>query len=187
MGVPFEEVILVDTSVRPEMGCFARFKTFDDGRYKINNWFYCRDVFHNILCRLSIFFFSHEKSEGKNIAEFIARIEDIVDVKPRSQFGPTQRKSIMWIKPSRWWLRYGMRRSLFTILLRAGCNYNAKKDNIKDVIAKEPYLRKTSYAVKRFLKGCTRYKGHAQGWFKQFCEKKMSHKEIDELLVEPQK
>jgi hypothetical protein len=181
----FEKVICVDTPYRPDKGSFARTTRVVDDRHKVDHWYFCRDIFHNILFNLKMFFLSHESNKGSSIAAFMQRIEEKLDIQPRSEYGPTQRKTIMWIKPSKWWIKYGMRRSLFTCLLRAGSNYSISKDNLYSAIEGDKYLSKTPYAFKRFMDGNTKYTGRKRGWFKQFCDLSPTDQEIDKLLVKP--
>ena len=115
----------------------------------------------------------------------MSKVERILDVQPRSHFGPTQRKTIMWIRPSRWWTVKAMRRSLFTILLRAGSNYNMDLDNFEEALYSNQYSLNTKYAVQRFLAGNTLYVGKKRGWYKQFNETIVTPEQIDLLLVEP--
>lgn len=179
------EVVMVETPYCPNPGNFARTQKIIGNKHKIDHWFYCRDIFHNVLWNLKIFFFSHRSNKCLSIIAFMQKIETILDVQPRTEFGPTQIKTIMWIKPSVWWTKQGMRRSLFTILLRAGMKYSKSKDNFDEAINSEKYLQTTTYAFKRFMSGNTRYTGTKRGWYKQFCEKSMSEKQIDSLLINP--
>jgi hypothetical protein len=180
------DVVLINCALRPGRGCFARSKRMCEGRYFINHWYFCREIFHGLLHELDIFFFSHQKFQTDNVVAFMSILEEKLDVTPRSVFGPTQRKTIMYVKPSRWWLRLAMRRSIFTIFLRAGLNYERKKDNFLDAMLREVYLKHTWPAVKRFLSGYTVYTGKKRGWHKQFSEKGLTKKDIQKLLVRPQ-
>ena len=123
------EVILIDTPYCPDPGKFARTQKINGAKHKVDHWFYCRDIFHNILWNLKIFFFSHGWKRGSSVIAFMEKVEDMLDVQPRSEYGLTQVERVMWVKPSVWWTKYGMRRSVYTILLRAGLNYVASKDN----------------------------------------------------------
>jgi len=183
----FKEVMLVSTKYVPKVGSFARAKKVVDEKHNIMHWYYCRDVFHSLLYNLKIFFFCSGKHNGKSVASFIDKIETKLKIFPRSQIGPTQKKSIIWIKPSAWWHKYAMRRSLFTILLRAGIHYSAKKDNVEACIKSEKYLDQTSYAFKRFLKGYTKYTGFKRGWYRQFYLMSPTRKQVNELLAKPSK
>ena len=48
----FEKVICVDTPYRPDKGSFARTTRVVDDRHKVDHWYFCRDIFHNILFNL---------------------------------------------------------------------------------------------------------------------------------------
>jgi len=178
---------LVDSAYKPQKGMFAQCKHFKDGRHKIDHWWYCREIFHNVLKNLNIFFFSHVRGHGQGVAAFIAKIENIIDVQPRTEMGPTQQKTIMWIRPSKWWTDVGMRRSLFTILLRAGQAYKVSKDNFDEASRSYKYLEETLYAFHRFLNGGTKYTGRKRGWHKQFNKMNLSKEDVDKLLISPQK
>lgn len=181
----FGDVVYIDTPYRPESGSFCKPKDIVNDRYKVGQWYYCRDLFHSHLCNLSLCFFSHDVTKGHCIAAFMRKAEEILDVQPRSEFGPTQRKTIMWIEPSRWWTVRSMRRSLFTILLRAGGQYSPNKDNFDDALFSDPYTLRTKYAVERFFSGHTKYTGRNRGWYKQFYESAPTEAEIDMFLVKP--
>lgn len=181
----FGNILYIDTPYRPEAGSFCKPKDKDGDRYKVGQWYYCRDLFHSQLYNLNLFFFSHDASRGHCVAAFMRKVEEMLNVEPKSEFGPTQRKTIMWIEPSRWWTVRAMRRSLFTILLRAGCQYSPNRKNFEEALFSDPYTIGTKYAVQRFFAGNTAYVGKKRGWYKQFYESKLSNDEIDLLLVEP--
>ena len=183
----FDKVVLVDTPYRPNHGSFARTNKIVDERHQIDHWYFCRDIFHNLLFNLKIFFMSHDSGKGECVSNFMQMIEERLDVQPRSEYGPTQRKTMMWIRPSKWWIGQGMRRSLFTCLLRAGVNYNAKKNNFDETLAMDKYLGETREAFARFMDGHTKYMGRKRGWFKQFRSLNPSREELNKLLVKPQK
>lgn len=184
MPEPKGQVVYIDCLLRPEKGSFARTKKMVRGRHLIDYWFFCREVFHHLVHKQGIFFFSTKNGGHKSVAQFMEKIETMLDARPRSAFGPTQRKNIMWVEPSGWWMRFAMRRSLFTILLRAGNSYS-KSSGIDGALASDRYLRDTEYAVRRFLAGHTRYKGRKRGWHKQFFCAGPSSDEVDLLLVRP--
>lgn len=185
MTTKFGDLLFIDTPHRPEPGSFCKAKDLVGNRYKTGQWHYCREVFHTQLYNLPLFFFSHKPFKGHCIAAFLKKVEDMLDVKPRSRFGPTQRKTIMWIEPSKWWTIRAMRRSFFTIMLRVGKDYLQDKDNFALALYSDIYTAKTSYAVERFLKGHTIYTGKKRGWYNQFADPLLSHTEIDKLLVKP--
>ena len=176
-------VIFINTLYKPPSGSFSYPRNYNNNRYEIGIWYNCRDIFNKKLFDLTLFFFSHDIGQDNHVIAFITKIENILDVQPRSKFGPTQRKSIMWIQPSKWWTWRVMRRSLFTILIRAVREYLPTKDNFEDVIASDKYLRDTKYAFYRFLEGNTHYTGKLRGWHKQFYKCVASNDEINKLLI----
>jgi len=181
----FNETLYVSTPYKPESGSFSRHRGFYGDKYKISQWHYCRDIFHPQLYKLDIFFFSHDPFKGYNIARFMEKVEKTLNVDILSEYGPTQRNCIMWIKPSPWWTIRSMRRSLFTILLRSGASYSPSKKNFKKAVFSDPYALATKYAVNRFMSGYTFYKGSKKGWLDQFYEVRLNKKAIDSLLVKP--
>lgn len=183
MNRKFNETLRISTPYRPESGSFASHRAFDGDRYKIVNWHYCRDIFHPQLYNLDLFFFSHDTNKSYNIASFMERVERKANIDYFSEYGPTQRKSIMWIRPSKWWTLKSMKRSLFTILLRCGNNYNPRKRNFKEALLSDPYAAATEYAINRFLSGYTHYTGKQKGWLDQFYESRLSKEDINSLLL----
>ena len=181
----FSEIVQIRTPYKPEVGSFAQYKRFDGDKYHVVDWTYCRDVFHPKLYNLDIFFFSHNPNKGNCIASFMEKIEKKLGIDILSEYGPTQRKSIMWISPSKWWTIKSMRRSLFTILLRCGSEYSPKNNNLQEAFLSDSYVKSTRYAVNRFLSGHTEYVGNKKGWLEQFYDKKVNKIDIDSLLVLP--
>lgn len=181
----FNDVVYIDTPYRPEAGSFSKPKEESGGRYKVGQWYYCRDLFHGQLYNCDLFFFSHNSAKGRSVAEFMQKIESMIGTDPVSEYGPTQRKAIMWVKPSKWWTVRAMRRSFFTVLLRAGNGYSYTKDNFEEALFSDPYTIGTKYAVERFLSGYTVYTGKKRGWYRQFCEEKPTKQMVDALLVKP--
>lgn len=185
----FGDILYIDTPYRPQSGCFSKPKGSKGDRHSAGQWHFCRDLFHSLLYKANLFFFSHDLGKGHCIAAFMRKIEEKLNVQPRSEFGPTQRKTIMWIKPSRWWTEKGMRRSLFTILLRCGCSYLPNKDNFEKALLSDKYAVDTKYAINRFLEGNTVYAGKKRGWHRQFNQIEyfgkpcVTNEEIDMLLI----
>lgn len=179
----FGDVVLIETPYRPPSGSFARPKNVKNNRHSVGPWHNCRDIFNRQLFNLDLFFYATDVGQARHVAHFLNKIEEMLNIEPRSEFGPTQRKCIMWIRPSKWWTYRVMRRSLFTILLRAGREYLVAQDNFEHVIKSEKYLDNTRYAFDRFLSGHTHYTGKNRGWYKQFYEYNLSKDEIDKLLI----
>lgn len=152
------------TSFRPGPGSFAKIK-YQNGFFVAGNWQSCREVWHRIGRREKFFLYSHEISKGKTISNFITALEKRLGLRKFTVIGPTQRKTISWIKPASWWISGAMRNSFFTIALRAGYNY---KGNFEEALFEHIYFRETRYAVERFLNGYNRYSGKMSGWYHQF-------------------
>lgn len=173
--VDFQTILYIDTGYRPSPGSFGKPRLLNselNNKYSVNGWFDCRELWHTQLYRLNLFFYTHKSNAGLDIASFLFRVEDILKLKNKSKFGPTQRKTIMWIEPSRWWTKPPMRRSLFTILLRSAGNYSLKKDDFDEALFSSFYAAQTKTAIEWFLKGNTVYLGKKVGWYKQFGDNK---------------
>ena len=69
-------------------GSFGRVSDCLCGVWQVYSWYPCREIFHEISQGFRRMCFSHSKDNGPNIAAFIDRFEDKLDVKPRSVFGP---------------------------------------------------------------------------------------------------
>lgn len=175
----FGKTLYVDTPYVPEEGSFAKYHSLSEERYKIIQWYYCRELFHNHLKDVDLFFFAHKVGCANNVIKFMQRIEDITGC-PKSNFGPTQRKNIIWIQPSIWWKK-SIKKSLFTILLRCGNNYSVNRDNFEDALFSYAYASDTKHAINRFLNGFTLCLSHKRGWHKQF--KNKSSVFVNKLLV----
>lgn len=178
----------------PTAGSFSRIRCVSgNGEYVAANWMYCREYFQDCSQGIRRMFFVTKRNRGRNIASFIDRVEAKLSLRQRTQFGPTQRNNIIWIKIAPWWTTSSMRRSLFTALLRAGNAYNLTQDNFSDALYSIKYTAETKYAVERFLSGYTTYTGTVRGWFNQFrygsgsplFPRKPSPKKVRELLVKP--
>lgn len=179
----YGDLIYIDTQYKPSVGSFGKPKFFDNNRYVVNTWQHCREIWHNQMYNAKIFFYVHPAAKNKSIAVFFEKIEDRLNLKIRSIFGPTQKKSILYVKPSKWWLRYAMRRSLFTILMRSSCNYDFDLDNFEDSLYSNNYANKSKMAIEHFLNGNTVYTGRKRGWFKQFGEIPVDQCDLMKLLV----
>jgi hypothetical protein len=105
------------------------------------------------------FFFKHSPDKGIEVATFVNKIEDLLSLDEKSKFSETNRNTILWVECSTFWSQCPMRRSLFTILLRAGMLYETKKDNFEESLFSEKYVKRTKRAVMRFLFGFTEYSG----------------------------
>lgn len=185
---------LAQAHTRITTGSFSKVRstqggtTEGGGTITAQRWMYCRENFHEISKCTTRFLFSHPKHKGYCIASFFNEIEDLLNVKKRSFFGPTQRKTITWVKMSEWW-KPQMKRSLFTAFLRCGANFRWNNENnieaVCDAIESTKYTRDTMNAILRFLEGNTRYTGNVNGWYTQFKKFEPTEEEIKKLLVAP--
>lgn len=176
-------------TIRPKAGTFGmvkekKVKNYLD-KWEIEKWVSCRDAFQSESSNIKKFLFVQGLNKGLNVIAFIDKVEIILGVHPKTCMGLTQRKDIIWIEPSSWWTKSGMRRSLFTILLRAGRNYKRSKDNFKEALFSIEYTKDTKFAVERFLNGYTKYQGRTSGWLNQFSWCEPSEDRIKQLLVKP--
>jgi hypothetical protein len=164
-----------------------------DGTLVALEWLYCREYFQDESAGIRRFLFCHKPNKCKNIAVFIHKIEEKLDLAERSIVGPSQRNNISWVRVSSWWTCTSMKRSLFTALIRCGQNYSFKLDNFDEALLSVLYIKHTEYAVRRFLEGNTRYTGKKKGWYNQFRWGGGTHEEprmpseaqVDRLLVKP--
>lgn len=136
-------------------------------------------------------FFTHSKGRGRNIANFIRKTEEVLQESDKTQFSETNVDTILWIEPSCFWKCCRVRRSLFTILLRAGHSYCPESDNYESTLFQHPYVSSTKMAVQRFLFGFTKYIGdpidgqivETRGWVKVFENRDVAF--IKTVLVSP--
>ncbi len=169
------------------------------------HWDHCREKFAlkwNV--EIDGFYFSHRSGESENVAGFISKTEEILDLVnlktpwEKSLYNKTDRDTILWIKPSTFWKVCEVRRSLFTILLRCGMLYSPERDNYEETLfGKEDsfpqgqeYINSTKLAVKRFLFGFTKYNKissiptYYSGWVTIFKDRELDT--IREMLVLPE-
>jgi hypothetical protein len=149
---------------------------------------YCRDYFHLRDSETpNQLLFLHRNNKTEAIADFIYQIEDVLEVKEKTQFSPTQRSNILWIGVSPWWQTV-MRSSLLTILLRASQNYN-QRSGLEKALFGIDLTRYSEYSVRRFMNGYTTYTGDLGEWYRQFGTNRVfdcvmpSNETIEQLLV----
>jgi len=151
--VDFKETKKITSVIAAYSGSFALDK--DPLRFES-----CRERFATMWnANTEGLFFKHDSGQGQGIAAFIRKTEQIVHQTRYTQFALTNKNSILWIEPSKFWMRCRMRRSLFTILLRSGRMYRPDADNYEEALFSDVYIARTRYAVMRFLYGFTRYTG----------------------------
>lgn len=185
----------------PEPGRFA----LETEPPKQPNWEHCREQFAGkIDGTINGFFFSHGPNQGENVAGFMAKTEEILELPARSRYFFTDKDFAMWFEPADFWKPCDMRRSLMTLFLRCGMWYDPEKDNYEQALfgdvtitgdkARE-YSQATRLAIMRFLYGFTTFVRPKEmplpmpglqknGWVEVFRGK--SIKEIKTLLVAEQ-
>lgn len=155
-------------------------------------WRICREQFGGDFQANTVgFFYSHTIGHSERVAEFISLTEDILSTAvklERTVFRPTNRPYATWIEPGIFWKNCWIKRSLFTILLRCGEEYDVNNNNYEDALFGEEHIRDTTIAVQRFLFGFTRFTGdnpnnNKIGWHSIFCNQKKEN--VLKLLVKP--
>jgi hypothetical protein len=144
---------------------------------RITLWDNCREQFAvKFDEKVQGFYFSHPENREKNIAAFIRKFEKVIKASYAghnfryTQFACTSSKTILYIQPSAFWKDCYFKRSLFTILVRCGFNYEPVADNFDDALfstcfKESAYLIETKPAVLRFLFGFTHYTGISPALF----------------------
>lgn len=155
----------------------------------------CRELFASkFFLSTKGFYFKHKGGGSKNVATFISKTESVLKIRKPSKFSETNRNSILWFEPCYFWRSCRMRRSLLTILLRAGIQYDTERDNYEEALFSEPYIIPTKKAVMRFMFGFTKYVGphfntvsmlDTKGWRSVFS--KLKEEEIRCYLVSSRK
>lgn len=195
------EVILAYCS--PPVGNFG---LESDTPHRVASWDHCREQFAaKFHENIRAFYFSHKDYKTQDLADFIFKFEKIIKSSRNCQrfrhsmFAPTTSVNISYIEPSRFWTDCYFKRSLFTILLRCGINYNTTVDNFDHTlfdtkIKDSNYLSETKPAVLRFMFGFTKYVGIApvlgqttvikHGWVEEF--QKLDEQTIRKRLVLPE-
>lgn len=84
---------------------------FDSGRAWVGSfcsrdsgyWIYCREIWRDYI-GAPVIYFKHAPGEGKNIANFIARIErrKSLRINVKTKIGRTINSKISWIEVSPW-------------------------------------------------------------------------------------
>ena len=176
----------------PKAGAFAV-----DGE-KIS-WVKCREQFApKFSSDTDGIYFVHEKDKGEFVAAFILQAEKVLGIhcKKRSIFSKTNRGSVIWVSVSPFWKECELRRSLFTILLRAGMNYSIEENNFSKTLFSNLYVKQTEVAIKRFFFGFVNFRrqmvmgmpqpgSYCRGWVNTF--KDAGVKDVKKILVKPAK
>lgn len=130
---------------------------------KLFHWDHCREQFAAKFVDALGFYFSHPEHKGRDVANFLSKFEQIVGIHPVSSFAETNKNVVLWVNVSPFWISCWLKRSLLTILLRCGINYNSDQDNFDDALfgnyKENIYVRETKSAVLRFMFGFTKFVG----------------------------
>jgi hypothetical protein len=170
---------------------------FDNEKNSTVKWFHCREEFAKsfhaktekmFFCTVSISKgtaknYNDYRLRSRRVARFIHRLEVKLGLKEFTKFYETNQYNIIEIDPSGFWRADTLKRSLFTILVRAGLLYDQKKDNYKDALRSYTYSAQTNKYITRFLDGYTKFVGKEEtGWVNTFvyCDKS-----AEKVLVKP--
>lgn len=132
---------------------------------KSPHWDHCREQFlGKMTSNMKGFYFSFSVGKCESVGEFLNKFEKVLGLPFYSTFCKTDRETILWIEPAPFWLNCILKRSLLTLLLRVGFNYDVEKDNFEDALFSElhpdnKYVRDTKNAIIRFMYGFTKYIG----------------------------
>lgn len=156
------------------------------------NWFGCREGFHTYVdpIRQGNFYFVHHAKRGVDVANFIYRLEEMMELTRKSLFKYTENEAVCYVEVAPWWLDLPMRYSFYTIALRAAMNWQRhQKMDWRTTLLSQPYAGATPTAVDRFLAGYTHYTGQVRGWSRQFTGQDNNYvitpAQIQTLLVKP--
>lgn len=153
MDVNFEsKKTVLSNNIDVKYGSFA----LDSASLKFET---CRERFAVQWTNEVGWFLKHPPNKGKDVASFLLKTEAVLKQVENSKFSDTNRDTILWIEPSIFWKKCRIRRSLLTILVRAGMVYDLNKDNYEEALFNQEYVFSTKRAVQRFLYGFTNYVG----------------------------
>lgn len=163
------------------------------------HWDHCREQFAAKFDEFtSGFYFSHPAGKSCDVAGFIAKFETIIGLSEFSTYSKTNKESVLWVSPIKFWTNCEMKRSLMTLLLRCGINYDSSKDNFDDALfgdyKESIYVKETKSAILRFMFGFTKFTGELNqkttslvvkhGWREEF--QKLDDSTICRRLVAPE-
>lgn len=153
-----------------------------------SNWYKCREMFAKQFSEnIDGFYCSLEKEcSADGLPEFLAITEDILKIESPSVYQKSTHPLAIFIRPSSFWKTCPIRRSLFTILVRAGLAYRPQYNSWEDAIYTQDYIKITRKAVLRFMYGCTKFvpgERDRAGWVTTF--RHCNEDEIRRKLVFP--
>lgn len=184
-SVEFEDDIefRVTTVFAPsDLGTFAIFPNEDC--YFNSYWDTCREQFAKKFLKKSYgFFLSVNPDVIWSSPRFIQDCEKVLQLRNKSRFYRTDMKNVVFIIPSKFWMRCYMRRSLYTILCRLGLMYhlgprfedlllgNIDETKREKLDATLIFARNTENAILRFFAGFCSYIGSGPNYDEYFPEK----------------
>lgn len=159
-------------------------------------WQHCREEFSlQFLESTPTILFSCRSGDQPKIAGLFSKLEEILENSGKTIVEKTNLSYVVAVHVSEFWRSCPMKRSLFTLLLRAGRNYNLETDNFEQALYATSYLKNTITALQRFLFGFTKYISpppspvyspisYRIGWFETF--KNLRPDQIRDILVWPE-
>lgn len=130
---------------------------------EVIDWQSCREIFSATMKKPGFKgFYIVTRNSVDNTAKFIYKTEEVLNLSEKTTYNKTTCSEVLKINMTRFWLDSYIKRSLFTILVRLGDQYDPEKDNYEKVLfhpTKRPTegYRYTLSAVKRFMYGFTVY------------------------------
>lgn len=165
-----------------DVGSYSVFP--EEEKFFHSYWDTCREQLAKKFTTNSLgFFLSVEKTNVTSVPKFIHFCEKVLHQRKFSRFYSTDLENVIFVKPSNFWKKCYMKRSLFSLLCRIGIyshtgdhyeNYlfgqvdETRKDKI-DMSYK--YARQTNAALTRFFGGYTNYVGEGPNFSEYFPEK----------------
>lgn len=186
----------------PSVGNFALEpeKPSENEAQRSPHWDHCREQFAaKYKSPVANFYFAHPPDKGNDIAEFLTKFENVCGIENFSLFRKTNKKIILWVEPSKFWLNCFIKRSLLTLIIRCGINYDTEKDNFDDCLFGDYkeclFLKETKLAVLRFMFGFTKWTSEMpdtpyvasiikHGWREEF--QKCDEAKVKSLLILPE-
>lgn len=180
---------LVNVFGRASYGYFG-YRTASDLRDTIR-WHKCREIFHSAVDASEL---KSKYWYATKVPESVVRLVDVVEtilgvektkfsvhwnylnLSPTSYFYTSIQTTypdtypntinLLQVEPSKFWLQQNMRHSFFTCVLRAGLNWDMKRNPLKVLSEYQYFVNNKS--VSNFLNGNTWYTGQAIGWHSAF-------------------
>lgn len=156
-------------------------------KYNHFPWKKCREQFN--LCwneKSTSLIYCHEGNLSESIGEFISKFETKLGLKELSQFYRTSYITMTAIKVSPFWVECPIRRQLFTVLLRAGRNYQLGAD-IQTALDSTQYTQQLKSCIDLFLAGYHNFdqasKSYLEANFHNGIIWRFKNKTVEEILA----